>query len=371
MKIVLIGNYAADRQESMERFVKVLYDGFEKEGVAIAIWSPAVILGKWVRHTNNGLGKWAGYFDKWILFPLLLIFKKKRNAFFHICDHSNAFYLKFLPINKTSITCHDVLAIKGALGDKKVYCNASFTGKLLQQCILHNLKNAKKLAAVSVYTLGELQHLIDEDKRNKKWVVIHNGLNQPFGIVNESCTVGLLRSQGLSNKRFLLHVGSALPRKNRKMLVEMLRESSDNLLYAVFAGKPADKFLQQIINDYGMQDRCIFIEQPTHELLTALYNCCAAFIFPSYSEGFGWPVIEAQACGAPVIASNNKPMPEIGGNGALYANPDDAAAFVSQLERLNDVIFKESLVQKGFENIQRFSTEDMVSRYLNLVINEL
>jgi glycosyltransferase involved in cell wall biosynthesis len=368
LEIVLIGNYTADQQESMERFAMMLYKGLCKMQINATIVKPSVLLGKMFHSTTNGLGKWFGYIDKWILFPLVLLFKNNRHAYYHICDHSNAFYLKFLPKARSSITCHDVLAIKGALGDKSAHCEASFTGQLLQKWILKNLKKAKKIAAVSSYTLQELKLITDNaDNENKHWRVIYNGFNQLFGVMPKEDVFKVLKRYSVDNKPFLLHVGSALPRKNRKLLVKILKQTDNADLVVVFAGKAIDEPLMQAIDHYQLQNRCISIEHPSHEELTALYNQCAAFIFPSYSEGFGWPVIEAQACGAPIITSNLKPMTEIGGQGALYADPGNAISFIACFNALKDEDFKASLIQKGFENTRRFSTANMLKQYLNLI----
>jgi glycosyltransferase involved in cell wall biosynthesis len=115
-----------------------------------------------------------------------------------------------------------------------------------------------------------------------------------------------------------------------------------------------------------MQNRVKSIVKPGHETLLALYSLCDAFIFPSFSEGFGWPVIEAQACGAPVIASDIEPMPEVSGGGALHANPKTAADFADAFLSLQNKALREQLVNKGFENCKRFSSEKMIDAYLLL-----
>src|SRR5712675_779390 len=118
--IILIGNYKPDDQVSMQRFTNMLEKGFNEAGITSEIWYPRVFFGKWVKQTFYGLGKWLGYIDKWIIFPFILKrrirrSKRQNKSFsFHICDHSNAPYLKYLPVERTVITCHDVLAIMGA-----------------------------------------------------------------------------------------------------------------------------------------------------------------------------------------------------------------------------------------------------------------
>merc|ERR1711912_68703 len=91
------------------------------------------------------------------------------------------------------------------------------------------------------------------------------------------------------------------------------------------------------------------------------YSSATALLFPSLQEGFGWPIIEAQACGCPVFTSNRPPMTEVGGEAALYINPNNpetaAKKIASILPRLAD--FKE----KSILNAQRFTTEKMLSSY--------
>ena len=131
MKFVLIGNYTNDCQESMERFALMLKDGLENQGINSTIIRPTLFLGRFTKNSTVGLGKWIGYIDKWIIFPFILFIKSHikdtKETFFHVCDHSNAFYLRQLP-KGSGITCHDVLAIRGALGFKDAYCSATKTG---------------------------------------------------------------------------------------------------------------------------------------------------------------------------------------------------------------------------------------------------
>src|SRR5690606_21484309 len=125
-----------------------------------------------------------GYIDKWLLFPLVVrwrLLKKSNNSssvFYHICDHSNAPYLKYLPKDRSGITCHDVLAIRGALGYADAYCSASGMGKILQKWIFRNLINAKKLVCVSQHTLSQLEELSELNTvKDKNWKVILNAFN--------------------------------------------------------------------------------------------------------------------------------------------------------------------------------------------------
>ncbi|WP_018614255.1 glycosyltransferase family 4 protein [Segetibacter koreensis] len=373
MHIILIGNYKPDKQESMIRYALMLESGFIKAGFKTRIWWPTVFLGGFVKSTTSGLGKWLGYIDKWVFFPLILnyrLLKLNQNNFrFHVCDHSNAPYLKHLPADTTGITCHDVIAIRGGLGHADAYCDSSKMGKILQRWILGNLCKAKLLAAVSTLTLNQLRKLILHPSiQSKNWRVIYNALNAEFTPIEEKKRKLLLQNTGLyPDMPFLLHVGSGLPRKNRKMLLDMVHviknEWQGNIC---FAGDPIDEKLLSLAESLGIEKRIVSIIKPDHDTLVALYNACEAFIFPSFSEGFGWPLIEAQACGAPVIASNIEPMPEISGRAALHVNPYSPEEFAEAFLSLKDIDKRSEIIEKGFYNSRRFSLNKMIDEYLAL-----
>lgn len=375
MHIILIGNYIPDRQESMERFALMLQSGFENAGILSEVWRPTVFFGKWSRNAHSGLGKWFGYIDKWILFPMLLSWRLRNNLLhssevrFHICDHSNAPYLNYLPRNSTGITCHDVLAIRGALGYTDAYCPATKTGKILQKWILNNLVRAKRLAAVSQNTLTQLNELAPNIQSSvKDWRLIHVGFNNAFKAIEKHEAEKLVEAVGISKRDpFLLCVGSSLARKNRKLLLDMISCLNDQWQGNVcFAGQAADEYLLTYADSLGIKDRIISVVKPDHATLIALYCTCKALVFPSFSEGFGWPVIEAQACGAPVIASSIAPMPEVSGGAALYADPYQPEAFADAFLQLQNISVREELIQRGFINCQRFGASRMITAYLDL-----
>lgn len=375
--LILISNYPRDRQESMERFAQMLCYGFEAERKSVTIWRPEPLFGRFAKSTLNGFGKWLGYIDKWIIFPLILRWrvlntdKSLENSIrYHICDHSNAPYLGHLPRGRTSITCHDVLAIQGALGDKDAYCPASRTGVILQKWILRHLSASAKLAFVSDNTLKSLEKLSNKQTKGIR-KVIPNGFNADFQPKQRNAAWKILDKTGLKqNTPYILHIGSALPRKNRDMLLRMVAKLEENWNGNIcFAGQPMDIELKAIANNLGITDRIIEVPKPDHQTLTALYSACEAFVFPSFSEGFGWPLIEAQACGAPVIASNKQPMPEVTGGAAIHADPNDAYEFAQALIHLKEPGVREKLIELGFNNCERFNPELMISKYSELIFD--
>jgi len=363
----------------MLRFTNLLASGLKNRGGTVEILAPRRILVGPNANPGKGFWKWLGYFDKWILFPLILrrIVKSRQREFgqnirYHVCDHSNSPYLACLPSERTGITCHDVLAIRGALGYADSYCAASRTGVWLQRWILKHLRKSRRIACVSRLTYNHLCEIAEEKIPPAGWMVIHNAFNANFRRIETGQAIQILKQKGIAVPQpYLLHVGSNLPRKNRAMLLRMIRQGEQTWPgYVCFAGEPADAPLSELARALGILDRISSVPGPDHETLCALYSLAHAFVFPSLSEGFGWPLIEAQACGTPVIASRLEPLPEVSGGAALHADPHDAKSFAAALQQLDEPALKDTLTQCGLNNVTRFGLPAMIDKYLELHAGE-
>ena len=105
-----------------------------------------------------------------------------------------------------------------------------------------------------------------------------------------------------------------------------------------------------------MEDRIIFPGYIPDTDKAALLSGALGFVFPSLYEGFGFPVLEAQACGCPVVCSTTSSLPEIAGDGAILLNPEDIAGWARTMNRLaSDPELRSGLIQRGRANLSRFS----------------
>ncbi len=178
---------------------------------------------------------------------------------------------------------------------------------------------------------------------------------QPEGVVN--------------NDKFLLFVGSAFPHKNLKTLVDahkLLQEKYPDLKL-FFAGKKEyyyellDSYIEQNTNT-DMVKTLGFVNDAS---LKWLYEHCQAYVFPSLSEGFGLPPLEAMTYGAPVIASNASCIPEVCGPAAEYFDPHSPADMAEKISKvLDDKALHAELVEKGYEQIKKFSWHRMAEQTL-------
>src|SRR5690606_29436493 len=223
--------------------------------------------------------------------------------------------------------------IRAGLGEAGTGCEASGFGRLLQRWILWGLHRSGRVVCVSKATRNDYIRLAQGRRRAAESVLIHSALNGKFEAISDETFERVLSRRlpfkGIRN--YLFHVGSALPRKNRGLLVEVFarrREAGwDGWLVFAGAGESAD--LRTKIDTLGVRDRVCFLGEVSHEELNALYAGAFAFLFPSYTEGFGWPPVEANAAGCPVLASNTTSLPEVCGEGAQLLHPDDIEGFAA------------------------------------------
>jgi len=365
MKVLLVGNYLSDRQQSMLRFADMLEQELQVLGHETRLVRPEPCAAR-LNQGKGRLAKWLGYIDKFLVFP-----RQLRNAIqwadiVHICDHSNAMYISHLNKIPNIVTCHDLLAVRGGLG-QDTDCPASWTGRMLQRWILRGLKKARAVVCDSTFTRHDLEGLLEIGARPKIEVVLL-GLNHPYRVLSyEESSLRLKAFEKLDqNRPFVLCVGSSLKRKNREGIIRifnLVKNQWDAQL--VFAGAPLTDEQRQLVSQLGLSERVLHVE-PDNELLEALYNRASSLLFPSRFEGFGWPVIEAQACGCPVICSDCCSIPEVALNSAMVLSLDDENGFARALLEMTKPGEREKWAERGFENLKRFSVKEMACSYLRV-----
>ena len=365
MKILLVGNYVPDHQPSMLGFATLMEQGLKAAGHEVRSISPPRWAGAWSLGSARR-GKWLGYIDKLILFRPLLWRAAARADIVHICDHSSAMYIPSVKRVPYVVTCHDLLAVRGGLGEE-TDCPASVTGKILQRWILSGLRRASGVASVSKTTLVDAVRLI---ATSSPMEIIPLALRQDLRPLDSNQRRETLKNvKGLDLGRpFILHVGSSHRRKNREGVLRIFARLGGKLeAQLVFAGKPLSASQHELAKSLNVTSRIVEAGEVSNELLAALYGEALAFLFPSRFEGFGWPIMEAQLCGCPVVCSDRDPFPEVAADGALMREVEDETGFASDLQRLaTEPGLRGSLIEKGSRNVQRYQPEVMISRYLAL-----
>jgi glycosyltransferase involved in cell wall biosynthesis len=349
----------------MLRFNEMMLQGLRDAGIDAELVRPPALLGR-ISVFGLAVAKWLGYIDKFVLFRWPLSRKlAARPALVHICDHSNATYARVGRRFPLVITCHDMLAVRGGLGEE-TDCPASPTGRILQRWILRGLGRADVIACDSRATAEDAQRLVAAENGKPRITVVDIGLSYPYRRLADDMVDTRLQSMPDLKRtgRFIIHVGSNLRRKNREGVLRIFARCAQRLdAQMVFVGEPLSEELLAHARDLGMADRLVDLGSVSNEILEALYNRAHALLYPSRFEGFGWPIIEAQACGCPVVASSAGPMADVAGAGALLHQPDDEEAFFSDLVRLADPVERKRWSAAALENAKRFSAARMISQY--------
>ncbi len=230
---------------------------------------------------------------------------------------------------------------------------------LLKTLVPWSLRRAARIITDVEYTKSDLVRMYDLAPENIE--VIPLAADPRYRPMDRArCRQTMSERHGISGP-FVLYVGTFQPRKNVATLIRaygMFRERTGLPHKLVLTGKP--KYMYQSVldalNEARFPDDIVltgFVAEPD---LPIYYNAAAVFAFPSLYEGFGLPVLEAMACGTPVISSNVTSLPEVAGDAALLVDPTEPEAFCNALVQvLGDQEVASRLSQRGLEQAARFT----------------
>jgi glycosyltransferase involved in cell wall biosynthesis len=231
----------------------------------------------------------------------------------------------------------------------------------------HNGRRARRVIADSEATKQDLIQL--DGIPAKKIDVVYPGVDpalQP--VTDEEVLTAVLRKYNITPP-YLLTLSTLQPRKNLVRLVQAYAASG--LPYQlVLAGKPgwlSQPILDTISNlQSPVSDKIVLTGFIDENDKAALLSGATAVLYPSLYEGFGFPVLEAQACGTAVLTANSSSLLEVAGDAALLVDPLDTTAISQGMQTLvNDEPLRQTLVQKGYENVKRFDWEETAVQVLH------
>lgn len=209
----------------------------------------------------------------------------------------------------------------------------------------------------------------------EKISVAYPGVDESLAPIQDPAAIEAVKTSYGIRGDYFLYLGTLQPRKNLPRLVKAFANSeipgSKSEICLVLAGKKGwlyDELFNQV-RRLGLERQVHFPGYIADENKAALLSGALAFAFPSLHEGFGLPVLEAQACGCPVITSTTSSLPEVAArDAALLVNPKDTAAIAAAMERLaasSDL--RERLIERGFANVKRFSWESCARTVLKVI----
>jgi len=268
------------------------------------------------------------------------------------------YYLETILAQKTPfvMTIHDMIHAKFEHGSKGLFSLDSKVFEKMQLLARH----ANAVIVVSENTKRDvLAYIPDLDP--KKIHTIHHGNSMRAPALGSKHALAL-------PARFLLFVGQRGAYKNFSWMLEQLAEllRNDASLYLVCAGGSIfDKKETAQMMSLGVQEKVLQPNIRTDTDLAELYSRAACFIFPSYYEGFGMPVLEAFACSCPCVLHAASSLPEVGGKGALYFSENNGEQLVKSVKTvLEDIKVRERMIGVGLERAAEFTWEKSVAAHV-------
>jgi len=305
--------------------------------------------------------------------------------------------LPLISPKKTLTTVHDIAFVRerGSYSTNQIISNVGFSRKLVDFLVrtltggkygantrdhlywstAHAVRSAKKIIAISEFSKQEIIDFYKTDPR--RIIVVHNGFNN--ALCAKSCCRGencdTLKRFGISGPYFL-YVGRLEKKKNTLGLVEAfalaLAKNPSLPHKLVLAGKASFGYddINYAINEFRLGGRVIVTGWIEEKDLACFYSNTVSFIFPSKYEGFGIPLLEAMACGAPVIASELPVIKEIAGEAAYYFDPNDSNAIAKAMLKIaGEAELRKKLISAGTEQVKKFSWKKCAEETLAVIKN--
>ena len=282
--------------------------------------------------------------------------------------HARKFELAISPtthgsfsLNNQIITIHDLLSLR--------YKNISFHQRLYFKFLLpHIISRAKLVIVVSEATKADVLKYLKCPA--EKVHVIYNGYDESL----YNCMIPgqrIFRKYLVSN--YFLAVGPTYPHKNFEFLIKTYHSLDDSVKVKhplVIAGGKKKYLgkLKRLVRELQLEERVRFLGYVPNELMPNLYREAHLLLFPSLYEGFGFPLLEAMACGCPVIAAQSSSIPEVCGEAAFYFDPVDQSSLAHAISKaVNDEELMQDLRKKGPKQAKKFSWDKSAAEWKQVV----
>ncbi len=233
-----------------------------------------------------------------------------------------------------------------------------------------SVRRARHIIAVSAHTRDDLVHYFDV--RPERITVIPNAADERYRPADTPDALTRFKAAHNLPDRFILFVGTREPRKNLRRLIEAFALLSDNdsrvKLVIVGASGWLTSDLAPLVQLHGLSSRIVFMGYVPDDDLPHWYQAATVFCYPSLYEGFGLPVLEAMACGVPVVTSRTSSLPEVTGDAALLADPTDVRGLASALQSvLADDARRQAMSEAGIARSHVYSWEQTAAATLAVI----
>lgn len=251
---------------------------------------------------------------------------------FHIVDHVYADLAGSLPRGRCVATCHDLMLLRAEASDIGFRGRPAHVDRFRER--VTHLRDVAQVVCVSEATKRDVRELLDipEDRLT----VAYNGISPAFRPLPAE-GLATARAAALDGHCFaVLHVSTGDPYKNVEGTLEVLarlrRDGVDAVLWRI--GRPLTAAQARLRDALGVADAVVEWGRVGDERLVELYNLADVLLFPSHYEGFGWPPLEAMACGTPVVTSDCPALAEVVADAGFTVPPRDFEALASAVARV-------------------------------------
>ncbi len=275
--------------------------------------------------------------NRYFLYPLWLRRQRGKFTLFHIVDHSYSHLTNHLPGDRTIITCHDIDAFRALLTPSRGPRSA-----IPRAIASRILKGFRRAAMVTCVSRATRDAIVEHGLRSPlTTVVIANGVDAVMS--PEPDLVADREAENILGRRDagapeIVHVGSTEPRKRIEMLLQIFagiaRKFPNARLIRVGGGLSSEHW--RVAGLLGIKDRVVIMPFLDRKVLASVYRRAAIVLLPSDAEGFALPLVEAMACGRPVIASDLPVLREVGGDAASYCPVADVTSWIQTASALLD-----------------------------------
>lgn len=249
------------------------------------------------------------------------------------------------------VTIHDVFPLTG-----KDYSTADFQKKF-SRLLLEAARQARKIIVPSNYTADQLHRHAGVEPAKIR--VVPEGVNPPEELMTESDRARERATLGNEHEFLILSVGVLQTRKNTLNALRALSLLPRQYRMVLAGGDGhGSEAIHEHIRREGLSSRVVRLRHVEPGRLSRLYQAADVFLFPSFEEGFGLPVLEAMSFGLPTVLSNTSSLPEVGANATLYVDPHDPADIAAKLRQAaEDLALRDRMIKAGRSRAREFTWE--------------
>ncbi|MGN6291488.1 MAG: glycosyltransferase [Chitinophagaceae bacterium] len=372
MNIILFTHPSFLGSQSMPRYAKWLQDGMICRGHKVEVWSPKAKCYNW--RVPGKIKKWMGYIDQYLIFPRVVKRKLKDlpgNTLFVFADQALGPWVPLVANKPHLIHCHDFLAQRSATNDIPGI-TIGFTGRQYQAYIRKGYRKGKHFISISKNTQRDLHRFLSREPDTSE--VVYNGLTRSFepseSVDKARAELGSLASIDLLGG-YLLHVGGNQWYKNRRGVIEIYnawRKITSKKLPLIMIGAQPSAVLKHAWEASPFRRDIHLLTGCNDDFVRKAYSGASVLVFPSFEEGFGWPLIEAMASGCAVLTTDAAPMNEVGANAVIYIGrrplqPEVAIEWAKDSAKIlndfleSDIADRNKIIIAGKRNIARFNSQ--------------